>query len=122
MVFRRRSVSDFLLMVGVLLVLVLFVPVTAGAQGDVAPENMQLPPGMIMMQLLGLALPLIIFSLPLAIGNFFLARRIDNAVPVQWLILTLIPIVNLIFLYYITYKVVFAILDRLNALLARKGP
>jgi len=116
----RSSAAVFLASLGVFIVLVLFVPVEAGAQDSIPPENFELPPGFIMMQLLALTLPLVIVSLPLAIGNFFLARRIDHAVPVQWLILTLIPIVNLIFLYYVAYKVVFAILDRLKALQANK--
>lgn len=62
--------------------------------------------------------PLFVFMVPFAIGNFFLARRIDGASPVLWVILTLIPGVNAIFFYYVGYKVVFTVLDRLRALRA----
>ena len=63
-------------------------------------------------------LPLVLLMIPLAIGNFFLARRIDGASPVLWVILTLIPGVNAIFMYYVGYKVVFTVLDRLRTLRA----
>jgi uncharacterized membrane protein YoaK (UPF0700 family) len=67
-------------------------------------------------------LPIIVLMLPLAIGNYFLARRIDGASPVLWLVLSLIPIVNFVFYYYIAYKVVFAVLDHLRALRAGRAP
>lgn len=63
-------------------------------------------------------LPLVLLMIPLAIGNFFLARRIDGASPVLWAILSPIPMVNGLFLYYVGYKVVFTVLDRLRALRA----
>ena len=49
-----------------------------------------------------------------AIGNYALAQRLGrNAV--LWAILTLIPGVNFIFLYYVFYQVIYGILDRLPA-------
>jgi hypothetical protein len=59
---------------------------------------------------------MIIISIPFAIGNFFLARRIDGGSPVLWLVLSIIPIVNFLFIYYVGYKVVFTVLDHLRAL------
>ncbi len=57
--------------------------------------------------------PFALIGIAFAIGNYFLARRIDGASPVLWAVLSLIPGVNLIFFYYVAYKVVFAVLDRL---------
>ena len=67
-------------------------------------------------------LPLLLISIPIAIGNYFLAKRIDGASPVAWLVLSLIPLVNFAFWYYIAYKVVFNVLDleRLLAELAQQ--
>jgi hypothetical protein len=56
----------------------------------------------------------LIFGILLAIGNYALAQRLGkNAV--LWAILTLIPGVNFIFLYYVFYQVIYGILDRLPA-------
>lgn len=63
-------------------------------------------------------LPFVLLMIPLAIGNFFLARRIDGASPVLWAILTLVPVVNALFLYYVGYRVIFTLLDRQRALRA----
>ena len=68
--------------------------------------------------------PLVAFGIPLAIGNAFLARRLGRSV-VLWVILSLIPGINLIFFYYVAYIVVFAVLDRLKLIrddLKRLGP
>ena len=53
-----------------------------------------------------------------AIGNGFIAARLGKSV-VLWVILSLIPIYNLFFLYYVGYVVVTRVLGRLNAILAR---
>ena len=58
-------------------------------------------------------LPFAIIGIFLAIGNYFLAKRLD-ANRFLWVILSIIPVVNFIFLYYLIYRVSFAILDRLN--------
>jgi hypothetical protein len=68
--------------------------------------------------------PLLVFTIPLAIGNAFLARRLGRSVA-WWVILSLIPGINFIFFYYVAYTVVFAVLDRLKAIgddMRRLGP
>jgi TRAP-type mannitol/chloroaromatic compound transport system permease large subunit len=68
--------------------------------------------------------PLLVFTIPLAIGNAFLARRLGRSVA-WWVILSLIPGINFIFFYYVAYIVVFAVLDRLKAIgddMKRPGP
>jgi hypothetical protein len=68
--------------------------------------------------------PLLVFTIPLAIGNAFLARRLGRSVAL-WVILSLIPGINFIFFYYVAYIVVFAVLDRLKAIgddVKRLGP
>jgi hypothetical protein len=68
-------------------------------------------------------LPLLIWTLigiPLAVGNAFLARRLDRSVAL-WVILSIIPGVNVVFFYYIVYVVVFRVLDRLSEIADRVG-
>ena len=57
-------------------------------------------------------LPMLLISLPFAIGNYHLAQRLDRG-PWQWAVLTLVPVVNYFFMVYVVYTVVCAILDRL---------
>jgi hypothetical protein len=59
--------------------------------------------------------PLLVFTIPLAIGNAFLAQQLGRSVPL-WVILSLIPGVNFLFFYYVAYIVIFAVLDRLKAI------
>ncbi|MGB0570594.1 MAG: hypothetical protein ACPGQM_00785 [Alphaproteobacteria bacterium] len=59
-------------------------------------------------------LPLIIIFVGLAIGNYFIADRMGRK-KIVWVILTLIPIVNFIFMYYVIYAVILCVLDKLNA-------
>ena len=56
----------------------------------------------------------------LAVGNGFIARALNKHV-VLWVILSLIPVVNVFFYIYIVYAVVLGILHRLNAITARSG-
>ncbi|MEP4379966.1 MAG: hypothetical protein ABJ215_09890 [Alphaproteobacteria bacterium] len=63
-------------------------------------------------------LPFVIFMIPFAIGNYFLAGRMGRN-QVLWVVLTLIPVVNFIFIYYVMYVVVLYILDKLNKLTER---
>ena len=49
-----------------------------------------------------------------AMGNYALARRLGKN-KVLWAVLTLIPGVNVIFLYYVFYQVIYGVLDRLPA-------
>ncbi|HUZ74809.1 MAG TPA: hypothetical protein VMU87_17635 [Stellaceae bacterium] len=61
------------------------------------------------------AFPFIVWGLlgiPLAIGNGLLARRLGKSV-VLWVVLTIIPVVNFVFVYCVMFMVIFAVLDRL---------
>jgi len=58
-------------------------------------------------------LPFMLIGIPFAIGNYFLAKRVGTN-EIIWVILSILPIINLIFMYYVVYKTVYAILDRLN--------
>ena len=58
-------------------------------------------------------LPFLLIGIPFAIGNYFLAKRI-GASQLIWVLLSIVPIVNLLFMHYVMYKTVYAILDRLN--------
>ena len=60
-------------------------------------------------------LPLILIFVGLAIGNYFIADRMGRN-KILWVILTLIPIVNFIFMYYVIYAVIIYVLDKLNKL------
>ncbi|WP_424933075.1 hypothetical protein [Amaricoccus macauensis] len=59
-------------------------------------------------------LPLVLLTIPFAIGNFFLARRIEGASPAIWVISSLIPFANMLFMYYVLYRVIYAVLDYLR--------
>ena len=58
-------------------------------------------------------LPFILIGIPFAIGNYFLAKRIGTN-EIIWVLFSIIPIINLMFMYYVVYKTLYAILDRLN--------
>jgi hypothetical protein len=60
-------------------------------------------------------LPFAIASILYAIGNYFLARRLGKS-PAIWLILSLIPFINLFFIVYILYAIIFRILDYLKVI------
>jgi hypothetical protein len=53
-----------------------------------------------------------------AVGNGFIAARLGKSVAL-WVILSLIPIFNFFFLYYVGYVVVLRILGRLDNVVAR---
>ena len=57
-------------------------------------------------------LPLIVVSIPFAIGFYHIARRVGRN-PVTWAILSLIPFVNYIFWIYASFVILLNILDRL---------
>lgn len=57
---------------------------------------------------------LLIGSIFFAIGNYFIAKRLGRN-KALWAVLTIIPGVNFIFLYYMGYQILYAILDRLPA-------
>jgi hypothetical protein len=57
--------------------------------------------------------PLLLLSIPFAIGNGYLAARLGrNAL--AWVIVSLIPLVNYVFFIYVGYQIVFFIVDRLS--------
>ncbi len=60
--------------------------------------------------------PLLLFCIPFAIGNYFLAKRIEGATPAIWVVVSLIPLVNYFFFFYVAYRVVFQVLDHLKDL------
>ena len=66
-------------------------------------------------------LPLILIFVGLAIGNYFIADRMGRN-KILWVILTLIPIVNFIFMYYVIYAVIIYVLDKLNAVTNKANP
>jgi hypothetical protein len=70
------------------------------------------------------SLPVIIVMvalwIALAVGNGFIARALNKHVAL-WVILSLIPIVNVFFYIYIFYAVIIGVLHRLNAITARSG-
>ena len=53
-----------------------------------------------------------------AIANGYLAARLGRNVPV-WVILSLIPVVNVFFYLYMGYTVLFFVIDRLKQISAR---
>lgn len=60
-------------------------------------------------------LPLYLMFLPLALGTGYLAPKM-GANTVLWIIIFLIPIVNVFAIYIFGYRIFGAILDKLNAL------
>ncbi len=63
-------------------------------------------------------IPLFIMTVPLAIAAYFLAPRV-GANKWLWLIGAIIPFFNFLFVYYIGFKIVARLLDRVNALYDR---
>jgi hypothetical protein len=59
-------------------------------------------------------------SLPFAIGNYFLAGRFGRS-RVLWVVLSLIPLLNLFLWIWIVYLVLFRVLDSLKAIAERVG-
>jgi hypothetical protein len=59
-------------------------------------------------------LPVLLISVPFAIGNGYLASRLGRNALI-WVILSLIPLVNYVFFIYVAYQVVFFIVDRLSS-------
>jgi len=65
-------------------------------------------------------IPVLIIFLLLAFVMSKLAPRVGGSA-VTWFILTIIPAVNVFFLYYAVYRIIAHILDRLNELSARSS-
>ena len=75
----------------------------------------------VQLQTLYTILTYVVIALPFAIGNGYLASLLGRNVPV-WVILTLIPIVNYVFLVYVGYVVLYRILGYLKDLSGRSPP
>ncbi len=60
-------------------------------------------------------LPVLLISLILGTLSYKIAPRVEEN-PVIWLIFAIAPIINLVFMWYVTYRIVAFILDRLNFL------
>ena len=60
-------------------------------------------------------LPMMLIGIFFSIGSYHLAKRL-NKNQVLWVILTIIPIINVFFYFYVTFCVVYAVLDKLKAI------
>jgi hypothetical protein len=56
-----------------------------------------------------------VFGIVFAIGNGFVARRLDKSV-VLWVVLSVLPGINVFFLYYVFYAIVIGVWRRVNAI------
>ncbi len=63
-------------------------------------------------------LPITVLSIGFAIGNYFLAKRLGKS-PILWVVQSLIPLYNFGFFYYVAYRLVFFVLDRLGEIHAK---
>lgn len=63
-------------------------------------------------------IPLLTLSIPLAVGNYFLAPQLGKS-RALWVILSLIPVFNFFFYGYVWYIVAFHILDCLSRISTR---
>jgi len=61
---------------------------------------------------------LFIVYIAVAVANGYLATRLGKSAA-AWVVLSLIPIVNIFFFVYLGYTVLFFIIDRLKAISAR---
>lgn len=57
--------------------------------------------------------PIVLFSLPFAIGFYIVAGRIGRY-PLLWAILTLIPFINFFFFIYAMFTILIHILDKIE--------
>ena len=64
--------------------------------------------------------PMLVFGIIFSIPNGFLAARLGKSVPL-WVILTIIPGVNYMFFIYMSYVVLFFVIDKLNQLSGAAG-
>ena len=78
----------------------------------------QMPPAAVFVFLSVYFLIFLVIHVAIAVGNGYLAARLDKSVP-AWVILSLIPLVNIFFFIYLVYTVLFFIIDRLKQLSAR---
>ena len=64
-------------------------------------------------------LPMVIVSIPFAIGFGFMAKRLEKNVPL-WVILSLLPFFNYLFWMYAWFIILFYIVDSLKVLMKDK--
>lgn len=74
--------------------------------------NSELSPQAIAIVIFSYMIVFLIASVFLAIGNYFIAKRLGKT-KWLWALLTIIPVVNVVFLYYMMYQIIYGILDRL---------
>jgi len=65
-------------------------------------------------------LPMLLVSIPPAIGNFMIAGRLGKS-KALWFIITLIPLFGLFFNFYVWYSTLLTLLDR-SALTSSQSP
>ena len=65
---------------------------------------------------LAMFLPMIVISIPFAIGFGLMAKRLEKNVPL-WVILSLIPLLNSLFWMYAMFIILFYIVDSLKFIL-----
>lgn len=65
--------------------------------------------------LLASLVPMIVISIPFAIGFYFVAGRLGRN-KWAWLIVSLIPVVNYFFWIYAFFVIILGVLDRLNGI------
>jgi hypothetical protein len=66
--------------------------------------------------------PFIVVGIPFAVANYYLAPRLGKSAA-RWALLSLIPVFNLVFIWYAIYRMAFSVLDRLAELENQKrGP
>ena len=58
-------------------------------------------------------IPLFIFGIPFAIGNYYLAKSMGRSIAL-WVVLSLVPVVNIFFFYFVAYVVILFLIRRLN--------
>jgi len=63
--------------------------------------------------------PFIVVGIPFAVANYYLAPRLGKSAA-RWAILSLIPLFNLVFIWYVIYRMAFSVLDRLAELEKQK--
>jgi hypothetical protein len=61
----------------------------------------------------------LILGVLLAIGNAGIAGRLGKS-KALWVVLSIVPGVNIIFMYYVFYQIVYGVLDRLPPLAPRQ--
>jgi hypothetical protein len=80
-------------------------------------DNQPIDPAFMVLPSLGM---LFLLNIIFAVGNGFVAARLGKSA-VLWVIVSLIPVVNYFFMFYVVYAVILGVLRRLNAILDKLG-